>query len=255
MKLATSSYTWGKLQSEEETGAMLDDVVKAGLRYLALQPADLLPGHLLDDPGIFEDQARSRGVEIIALGGLAHDLNSQLARAFDVDLMWAVVDSRSMDDWVRDLLALADDVSALNVTLNVHPHLKSPIESLEEIKEFFSRVRVSGNPEIRLCLDPGHYAGARVDVLKVIDEFRDDIGMVHVTDFLPPANGRPIVFEETFVDLGEGIVDYPPILRKLAEVGYDGWYIIEAHYPKNLTPMETVRLNRERFEDLVARSS
>ena len=234
---------------------MLDDVVKAGLRYLALQPADLLPGHLLDDPGIFEDQARSRGVEIIALGGLAHDLNSQLARAFDVDLMWAVVDSRSMDDWVRDLLALADDVSALNVTLNVHPHLKSPIESLEEIKEFFSRVRVSGNPEIRLCLDPGHYAGARVDVLKVIDEFRDDIGMVHVTDFLPPANGRPIVFEETFVDLGEGIVDYPPILRKLAEVGYDGWYIIEAHYPKNLTPMETVRLNRERFEDLVARSS
>ena len=255
MRLATSSYTWGKLQSEEETGAMLDDVVKAGLRYLALQPADLLPGPLLDDPGIFEDQARSRGVEIIALGGLAHDLNSQLARAYDVDLMWAVVEGGSMDDWVRDLLALADDVGALNVTLNAHPHLKSPIESLEEIKEFFSRVRVPGHPEIRLCLDPGHYAGAHVDVLKVIDEFRDDIGMVHITDFLPPANGRPIVFEETFVDLGEGIVDYPPILRKLAEVGYDGWYIIEAHYPKNRTPMETVRLNRERFEDLVTRSS
>ena len=27
-------------------------------------------------------------------------------------------------------------------------------------------------------------------------------------------------------------------------MGYDGWYIIEAHYPKNRTPMETVRLNR-----------
>ena len=94
-----------------------------------------------------------------------------------------------------------------------------------------------------------------MDVLKVIDEFRDDIGTVPSRTFLPPADGRPIVFEETFVDLGEGIVDYPPILRKLAEVGYDGWYIIEAHYPKNRTPMETVRLNRERFEDLVARSS
>ena len=42
---------------------------------ISLQPADLLPGPLLDDPGIFEDQARSRDVEIIALGGLAHDLN------------------------------------------------------------------------------------------------------------------------------------------------------------------------------------
>ena len=52
--------------------------------------------------------------------------------------------------------ALADDVGALNVTLNAHPHLKSPIESLEEIKEFFSRVRVPGRPEIRLCLDPRH---------------------------------------------------------------------------------------------------
>ena len=135
--------------------------------------------------------------------------------------------------------------------MTVHPHLNSPIESLEEIMEFFSKVRVSGNPEVGLCLDPGHLAGAHVETLKTIDEFRGTIGMVHVTDYAHPPNGRPIVFEETFVDLGEGIVDYPPILRKLRDVGYDGWYVIEAHYPKDRSPMETVRINRERFEELL----
>ena len=104
MKLATLSYTWGKLQSEEETGSMLDDVVKAGLQYLASSRRTCcldLGSTILQ---FFEDQARSRDVEIIALGGLAHDLNSQPPWAYHVDLMWAVADGGSMDDWVRDLL-------------------------------------------------------------------------------------------------------------------------------------------------------
>ena len=254
MKLATSSYTWGRLPNEKETGKMLDEVLEAGLTHLALQPADLLPGHMRDDPGIFEDQANARGVEIIALGGFTADLNSRLARAYDVDLMWAVVESASMDDWVGDSISLAEDVGPMNVTLTIQPHLNSPVESLEQIRVFFSKLAAPGRPEVRLCLDPGHLVGASIDVPKAIEEFRGMLGMVHVTDYTPPPRGRPIIFEETFVDLGEGIVNYSPILRKLKEVRYEGWYVLEAHYPKNRSPMETVRLNRERFEELFDKS-
>lgn len=250
MKLATSSYTWGRLGNEKETAKMLDDVLNAGLNHLALQPADLLPPSLLSNPGIFKDQAKARGIEIVALGGLNTDLNSRLVRAYGSKLMWAVTGGKTIADWVRASSDLAEDLEGLGVTLTIQPHLNSPIETRQQIEEFFSRIDRSAHPEIKLCLDPGHLVGAHVNPVEIIDEFRERIGLVHITDYVHPPPGRPIVFEETFVDLEDGVVDYPPILRRLKEVGYDGWYMLEAHYPKDRSPMETVRLNRERFERL-----
>ena len=141
----------------------------------------------------------------------------------------------------------------MGVEVAIHHHLNSPVDTREKILEMFSRLKDSDLPNLSLCLDPGHLVGAQVNVIDVIDDFKDNIGMVHVTDYVPPPPGKPIVFEETFVDLGEGTVDYRPILNHLNKIGYDGWYVIEAHYPmgKN-TPMETVRLNRMRFEEIVS---
>ncbi len=253
MKVATSSYTWGKLRNPADVARMLDEVIEAGLRNLAVQPVDLLPAELMSDPTPFIDLAREKGIEIMALAGDSRDLGPKVAQEYGVKLMWIVIEKDSLEDWVRESIALAKQVLDLGVEVAIHPHLNSPVDTRETILEMFSRLRDSNLPNLSLCLDPGHMVGAPVNVIDVIEDFKDNIGMVHVTDYVPPPPGKPIVFEETFVDLGEGTVDYRPILNHLNKIGYDGWYVIEAHYPMGKsTPMETVRLNRVRFEEMVS---
>jgi len=191
----------------------------------------------------------------VALGGLAADLGPELAKTYKAKLMWTVIDGKTIEDWVNGSISFARRVRGLGVTVALHPHLKSPVETPEQISRLFAGIDRSANPNIAMCLDPGHLTGVHANVVDVIEEFKDWIGMVHITDYVRPPIGDPIVFEDNFVDLGTGEVDYPPILEKLQEIGYDGWYVIEAHFPKKNTPRETVRLNRERFEDLFARAS
>ena len=253
MKIATSSYTWGKLRDLEDAARMLDDVIDAGLRHLAVQPVDLLPAELMSNPMPFIDLARQKGVEIMALAGDSRDLGPKLAQDYGVELMWTVVEKDSFEDWVRESIALGKKVLDLGVEVAIHSHLNSPVDTHEKILELFSRLRDDGPPNLSICLDPGHLVGAKANVIDVIDDFKNNIGMLHVTDYIPPPPGKPIVFKETFVDLGEGIIDYRPILKHLNKIGYNGWHIIEAHYPmgKN-TPLETVRLNRTRFEQIAS---
>ena len=253
MKVATSSYTWGKLSNPADAARMLDEVIGAGLRNLAVQPVDLLPDELMSNPKPFIDLAREKGIEIMALAGHSRDLGPKLAQEYGVKLMWTVIDKDSLEDWVQESIDLGKKVLDLGVEVAIHPHLNSPVETRGKILEMFSRLRDSNLPNLSICLDPGHLVGAETNVIDVIDDFKDNIGMVHVTDYVPPPPGKPIVFEETFVDLGEGTVDYRTILKHLNKIGYDGWYVIEAHYPvgKN-TPMETVRLNRMRLEKIVS---
>lgn len=253
MKLSTSSYTWGKLRNLGETSRFLDEVIDCGLRNLAVQPADLLPDELLSDPAPFLDLARQKGVEIMALAGHEHQLGPELAKQYGVKLMWCVIDKDTLEEWVQESIALGESVLDLGVEVAIHPHLNSPAETRERILELFSRLRDSGPTNLSICIDPGHLVGAHANVLDVIDDFKDNIGMLHITDYVHPPPGQAIVFEETFVDLGEGVVDYGSILRHLNEIGYKGWYIFEAHYPMgDHTPLETLRLNKERWDEIVS---
>jgi sugar phosphate isomerase/epimerase len=254
MKLATSTFTWGRMESERELKRMVDDVVEAGFGDVALEA-----GHLShsspDDSTSFTDYLKARGVRVIAVGGLASEVTPALVRRFRVGSTWLVFEGGSMTDWVNGTASLARAMRPEGATLGVHPHLKSPVETHAQISEFYSKFPLSSYPNVGYCLDPGHLVGANVDVPTVIEEFAERISMVHVTDFVPPPPGRPLVFEESFVDLGDGEVDYVPILKKLDEVGFKGWYVIEAHYPKNSTPLETVKKNRVRFQELESRLS
>lgn len=232
---------------------MLDDVIESGLRNLAVQPADLLPSEYISNPTPFIDLAKQKGIEIMALAGNRQDLGLKVAQEYGVKLMWVVVEEDRLEDWVREVVALGQEVLDLGVEVAVHPHLNSPVDTHEKILEMFSRLRDFDLPNLSICLDPGHLVGAEANVIDVINDFQGNIGLIHITDYTHPPPGKPIVFEETFVDLGEGIVDYTPIVRRLNQIGYNGWYVIEAHYPvAELTPMETVRLNKMRFEKVVS---
>lgn len=80
-------------------------------------------------------------------------------------------------------------------------------------------------PNLGINLDPANLIlygmGNPVDALDVFGKY---VRCIHAKDGIYPTNGRSLGHE---VKVGDGKVNFPVMAKKLAELGYDGAYIIE----------------------------
>jgi inosose dehydratase len=107
------------------------------------------------------------------------------------------------------------------VRCGVHPHVGSLVETREEI----ARVMDGTDPRaFFLAPDTGHLAAAGCDPVEVFETYRDRIAHVHLKEYrrpeTPGARGG-------FAALGEGVVDFPALVRILERGGFDGWLDVE----------------------------
>lgn len=70
--------------------------------------------------------------------------------------------------------------------------------------------------------DIGHIVNGGMDALEVLHTFRRKVRHVHFKD--RKADGSWAV-------MGEGVIDYPAVVRYLEETGYDGWIMVEDESP------------------------
>ncbi len=48
-----------------------------------------------------------------------------------------------------------------------------------------------------------------------------------------------------FVELGEGLVDYPAVFRVLAGAGFRGWVVVETDVTRKPSALESARISRD----------
>src|SRR5690606_12353235 len=115
-------------------------------------------------------------------------------------------------------------------------------------------MRHSG-PGIPLLLDAGHLAFAGGDVLRAIDNHHARINHVHVKDIRRPVIDALDRTKQSFLDAvalgaftvpGDGSLDFGAIVRRLADYGYEGWFVVEAeHDPKKAPPRKMAEIGYE----------
>lgn len=66
--------------------------------------------------------------------------------------------------------------------------------------------------------DAGHIAAGGMDVLSVFTTYRSMIRHVHFKDMHA---------DQRWAAMGEGIIDFPSIVRLLRDTGYEGWIMVE----------------------------
>ena len=132
-----------------------------------------------------------------------------------------------------------------------HNHVGSTIETREEIDRLFSlvdRSLVFQGPDI------GHLAWAGVDPVAFCHDYAKHIKSMHVKDIDPEVLARGVAEEwdygrfsdsGIFVELGEGMVDFPAILQILEDVGYEGWVIVETDVTQKPTALESATISRD----------
>ena len=151
-------------------------------------------------------------------------------------------------EWVRfcdGLNRLGKVAREKGFKLCFHHHMGTVVQTAEET----DRMMAQTDPEyVFLCYDTGHFTFAGEDPLLMLNKYAKRVGHVHLKDMRRSVVERvkpeqwsflKAVRAGAFTVPGDGCVDFDPIFGKLAEVGYEGWLLVEAEQdPAKANPLE-----------------
>lgn len=151
-------------------------------------------------------------------------------------------------EWVRftdGLNRLGKVAREKGFKLCFHHHMGTVVQTAEET----DRMMAQTDPDyVFLCYDTGHFTFAGEDPLLMLNKYAKRVGHVHLKDMRRSVVERvkpeqwsflKAVRAGAFTVPGDGCVDFDPIFGKLAEVGYEGWLLVEAEQdPAKANPLE-----------------
>jgi inosose dehydratase len=156
-----------------------------------------------------------------------------------------------MRDYARTLTAFGEWCADQGMPLSYHHHMAAVVETEAELDAFMTH----SGPGIPLLLDAGHLAFAGGNVLRAIDKHHARINHVHVKDIRAEVVGGLDRSRQSFLDAvalgaftvpGDGALDFGAIVQRLADHGYEGWFVVEAEQdPKANPPLEMAHVGHK----------
>jgi inosose dehydratase len=153
----------------------------------------------------------------------------------------AVLSDDEMKAYARRMTEFGEWCAGQGMPLSYHHHMAAVVQFEHELDAFMSH---SGEG-IPLLLDAGHLAFAGGDVLRVIDKHHARINHVHVKDIRRAVVDGLDRTRQSFLDAvalgaftvpGDGSLDFGAIVKRLAEHGYEGWFVVEAEQDPRKNP-------------------
>jgi inosose dehydratase len=146
---------------------------------------------------------------------------------------------------VEGLNRLGQMAAEEDMRLCYHHHMGTGVQTRAEV----DRLMNDTDPEVvHLLFDTGHLYWAGDDPLDMARAYADRIKHVHLKDIRKDVLDRCMerkmsflesVIEGAFTVPGDGVIDFEPIFRTLADAGYEGWLIVEAEQdPHKANPLE-----------------
>lgn len=154
------------------------------------------------------------------------------------------LDDGQIRDYGTRLTAFAEYCADQGVPLAFHHHMGTAIETERDLDLLMANT----GDAVRLLYDTGHLVFAGGDPLAVVDRHGDRIVHVHAKDVRQEIVAGLDRDRESFLDAvlkgaftvpGDGALDFPAIVQRLADSEYQGWFIVEAEQdPATAPPYE-----------------
>jgi inosose dehydratase len=256
--IGTAPDSWGVWYADDPRQTtwerFLDEAAQAGYRRIELGPYGFLP----TDPQRLREELDQRDLTIVAGTIFEH-----LHRPDSWDSTWAGVSAASSltaamgakhivvipDFWRDPATAAVLEPSELTeaewpryaarinrlaravrdefgLQVQFHPHVDTHVDTHANVERFLDET----DPDlVKICLDTGHISYCEGDNLKLIEDYPDRIGYVHLKQVDPVvmqkvrAEGIPwgeAVAMGAMCEPPRGIPDMPPILEALAELDH-----------------------------------
>ena len=133
----------------------------------------------------------------------------------------------------RKLTELAEWMAAGGVAMAYHHHMGTVVENQREIDLLMGAT----GSAVGLLLDTGHLIYAGGDIAETTRRHGRRLNHIHCKDIRPEVLKRArqqdlaflqAILEGVFTVPGDGMIDYHGFARLLAEIGYEGWVVVEA---------------------------
>ena len=151
----------------------------------------------------------------------------------------------------RKLTAFAEFCAEQGVPLAFHHHMGTAVETERDLDLLMANTGAA----VRLLFDAGHIAFAGGDGLRVIDNYADRIIHVHAKDVRNNVLSGLDRTRDSFLDAvlkgaftvpGDGSLDFRAIVQRLADKGYEGWFVVEAEQdPVKAPPLEYAKIGHQ----------
>lgn len=144
------------------------------------------------------------------------------------------------------------------VTLAYHHHMGTVVETPEEIDAFMAAT----GPAAHLLFDSGHCTFGGGDPQAVLARHVARVAHFHAKNIRPEVTARVRAENLSFIQgvlAGaftvpgdpEGGIDFAPLLKTLAQAGYDGWLVIEAEQdPQIRNPLHYQSMGLKALKDM-----
>jgi inosose dehydratase len=171
-----------------------------------------------------------------------------------------VLNDGEMVAYGRKLTAFAEFCAEAGVPLAFHHHMGTAVESEHDL----DRLMAATGPAVRLLFDTGHLTFAGADPLAVLEKHGRRIVHVHAKDVRGAVLSSLARDSESFLDAvlkgaftvpGDGSIDFGAVVERLASIGYEGWFVVEAEQdPVKAPPLEYARIGHRALSAALARA-
>lgn len=238
IKLACETYTW-QMPGEQYKGKLehiMEVCANAGFR--GIEPETSFMQHL-EDPILMKEALDKYQLELAVLCVVEDWLGpkeneEERARAdkwieflshFPETILLTVQmpqQDRSnlrerQDNMIKCVNDFAQRATDKGITVSNHPN--SPGGSVFRIESDY-KILLDGLDQryVGYCPDLGHIAKGGMDPLKIIQDYRSAINLVHYKDMYE--DGR-------WAETGKGDIDFASVTKELVDTGYEGWIVME----------------------------
>jgi len=199
-----------------------------------------------------KDQAREQ-IDLFKAVGCACIVYGETAGSIQGDRNAPLNGRRRLsNDQIRDygqrLTSFAEFCADEGMPLAFHHHMATAIETEQDLDALMAHT----GEAVGLLYDAGHMAFAGGDILRVIDNHGPRIVHVHTKDVRNAiihgidrdrVSFLDAVIQGAFTVPGDGSIDFDTVIRRLADNGYEGWFIVEAEQdPAKASPAEFARI-------------
>ena len=170
----------------------------------------------------------------------------------------AVLADDEMKAYARKVTEFGEWCAEQGMPLSYHHHMAAVVQFEHELDAFMK----NSGEGIPLLLDAGHLAFAGGDVLAAIDKHHKRINHVHVKDVRMRVIEALDWTRQSFLDAvalgaftvpGDGSLDFAAIVRKFADYGYEGWFVVEAEQdPKANPPLKMAQVGHKELMRVMA---
>jgi sugar phosphate isomerase/epimerase len=245
MKISCAALGWGDIKSEKQFIEILGSIKDAGYTGVGIEYA-VMPEVLKKNPAKVKSLAKKAGLEVVsmALNETTSDM-ADVASKMGAESGWLCLfekDDKAAAE-VAKRLTLAFGKKGMKVA--VHPHVRSSAENLKQLDALLK----ASNADI--CFDSAHLEALRIDLPGFIRKYKDKIVLVHIKDLRAHVDPAKIDYDNDFVDLGEGVVDFKAVARALKDIEYDGWLMVEVDFPHKESMAESAKTNYKYLQKLL----